>query len=518
MWFYGDFRPNEDARTFLAFIERYLFENPHLTEPQKCDTLYNHLRSGWEADNWYEELESSAPEVLTSWPTLRNHFRVKWLSASPSTLLQIPKCKPSIVCTATTTPRKSTINQARRATSEGTKREREGKEEKREEEEERVRDEGDERAADAPGDVKHVAATSRSADRSYPTTPRERVTHKRVDERQRSVPPTTDARPPNSTTTTTTSQTNRIPPARTQTDAKKGVSEVEGTRERVTKDVRTAPSSLANDTPLSRSPTIRQRPTSPKPTVVSSEDRVANPAANEGVREARIEGTKDGQKSSLDWAKDVDESVGISPVSTDTKSTVRVEKPTAESPVVPTPPAAYGPRDLSALCSGTRNPWGTLSRRHHRHHHRQSPRDPSDISSATRTPWNEDHRHHHHIHPSPPPPRFAYSTPIHVVETVRHPQGISPTKPVIRTTSPVRHDASRAPVRLVSDIHLPQTVIPTSGHPPRPPPPAIHPAFAAQCHCGAIRRVRQEFGPFWGAPGFGEKFPRLPWRRFRRRM
>ena len=67
----------------------------------------------------------------------------------------------------------------------------------------------------------------------------------------------------------------------------------------------------------------------------------------------------------LNWAKDVDESVGLSPVSTDTKSTVHVEKPMAEALVVPTPPVANGPHDLSALCSGTQNPWSSLNCRHH---------------------------------------------------------------------------------------------------------------------------------------------------------
>ena len=183
MWFYSDFCPNEDARAFLAFIKRYLFENPHLTEPQKCEALYTHLCSGWEADNWYKELESSAPEVLTSWPTLRNHFHVKWLSTSPSTLLQIPKCKPSIVCTAMSTPCESTINQARRATSESTKRE-----EKGEEEEEERAEEGVKQVENVPGDANDIVVTSQSADCLHSTT--------------------TDARPPNSTTTTTTSQTN----------------------------------------------------------------------------------------------------------------------------------------------------------------------------------------------------------------------------------------------------------------------------------------------------------------------
>ena len=55
----------------------------------------------------------------------------------------------------------------------------------------------------------------------------------------------------------------------------------------------------------------------------------------------------------LDWARDVDEAVGLSPVSMDTESTLRVEKPMAEAPPAPTSSVTYGPRDLSALCSGT---------------------------------------------------------------------------------------------------------------------------------------------------------------------
>ena len=210
------------------------------------------------------------------------------------------------------------------------------------------------------------------------------------------------------------------------------MNEVEGTREWVTKDVRTAPSSLANDTPLLRSPTIHQRPTSPKPTVVLLEDHVVNPTANKGIREARIEGTKDGQKSSLNWAKDIDESVGLSPVSTDTKSTVRIEKPTAKAPVVPTPPFEHGPHDLSALCLGTQNPWGSLSCHHHHHRRSQSPCDPSTPNSTTQATWNGSRHPHCHFYPLLPHfDPLPNPAPIYVVETVRHPQGIAPTKPVI---------------------------------------------------------------------------------------
>ena len=50
----------------------------------------------------------------------------------------------------------------------------------------------------------------------------------------------------------------------------------------------------------------------------------------------------------LDWAKDVDESNGVSPVvSVDTRPTKYIDKA-----MIP-PPVPYGPRDLSALCLGT---------------------------------------------------------------------------------------------------------------------------------------------------------------------
>ena len=61
-----------------------------------------------------------------------------------------------------------------------------------------------------------------------------------------------------------------------------------------------------------------------------------------------------GQMTPFNWAKDIDESISLSPaISTDTKSTVHVEKAMAEAPVVPTPPVTYSPHDLSALCLGT---------------------------------------------------------------------------------------------------------------------------------------------------------------------
>ena len=50
---------------------------------------------------------------------------------------------------------------------------------------------------------------------------------------------------------------------------------------------------------------------------------------------------------------------------------------------VPIPP----PCDLSALCLGTQDPWGTLSCHHHCNHHPQPPRSPSAPRLATQDSW-----------------------------------------------------------------------------------------------------------------------------------
>ena len=77
----------------------------------------------------------------------------------------------------------------------------------------------------------------------------------------------------------------------------------------------------------------------------------------------------------FDWVKDVNESNGLSlAIPMNTKLTTRVDEAMAEAPPTLTSPVAYSPRHLSALSSGSKNPWATLSRRHHRHHCPQPPR------------------------------------------------------------------------------------------------------------------------------------------------
>ena len=170
----------------------------------------------------------------------------------------------------------------------------------------------------------------------------------------------------------------------------------------------------------------------------------------------------------FNWAKDVDESTGVSPVvSMDMRPTKHVNT------VMIPPPAIYGPRDLSALCTGTRNLWGTLSCCHHCHHHPQPPRDPSAPSSATQNPWSCVHHRRLCLHPAqktpppvtspqphscPPPPHFmplSQPMPVYVIEMIRHPQGIAPMKPIIHTTSPVCHNVPPTPVQLVEASHHP---------------------------------------------------------------
>ena len=105
MWFYGNFRPNEDARAFLAYIDTSLGEDLHAMEAEKCEILTFYLPTYSHAEEWYEKFENSAPEVLTLWTTLHKHFCIKWLGASPNILLEIPENTPLAMSTATMTPR-----------------------------------------------------------------------------------------------------------------------------------------------------------------------------------------------------------------------------------------------------------------------------------------------------------------------------------------------------------------------------------------------------------------------------
>ena len=117
------------------------------------------------------------------------------------------------------------------------------------------------------------------------------------------------------------------------------------------------------------------------------------------------------------------------------------------------------PCDLATICSGTQNPWGSLSHDHNHHHCPQPPCGLPVPSYTMRHPWTNSCHRHHHIRPSqPPPPHFdlpPQPASVQIVEMVCHPQGIAPMKPVIHTMSPVHHNMPPTPVQLVEASHHP---------------------------------------------------------------
>jgi hypothetical protein len=124
----------------------------------------------------------------------------------------------------------------------------------------------------------------------------------------------------------------------------------------------------------------------------------------------------------------------------------------------PTPSTIHGPRDLSRLCSGSQNPWGSLSRCHL---HFYPLRDLSMLCSDAPNPW-QSLRHRHRGHYAHAPRQFTFqrqyspvhpantylhttTTPkpptptlVHIFEMVQHPHGIGPTKPVIRVPAQIK--------------------------------------------------------------------------------
>jgi hypothetical protein len=141
--------------------------------------------------------------------------------------------------------------------------------------------------------------------------------------------------------------------------------------------------------------------------------------------------------------------------------------PATGAPTVPqarTPSIVHGPRDLSALCSGTKNPWGSI--KHHRRHS-YPPRDLTALRSDSVNPWGSLHHRRRRFYPLPanhiqpsskggnlnsqardmdshselsPSNKSQHlhssSISVHIIQTIQHPHGISSTKPKITKTIP----------------------------------------------------------------------------------
>jgi hypothetical protein len=86
--FHGDGRHSENPSNFLQSLEDSSANIPGISDSDKCQRFYLKCKADFDAEYWYEELESNSPMVLTSWPTFVNHFRVRWLGAPLSLLLE----------------------------------------------------------------------------------------------------------------------------------------------------------------------------------------------------------------------------------------------------------------------------------------------------------------------------------------------------------------------------------------------------------------------------------------------
>jgi len=124
---------------------------------------------------------------------------------------------------------------------------------------------------------------------------------------------------------------------------------------------------------------------------------------------------------------------------------------------------------LSTLSSDAPNPWGSLHCRHygcyphvlhqvtcHRQHQRKYP-----VNTHVRTAST----------PKPPAP-----TPIRVFETIRHPLGIGPTKPVIRVPVSTATEAVIDPTQ-----YTPQPIVKS-----KPILPQRQSNVTIQCQCGRL--------------------------------
>ena len=116
--FHGDGRHSKNPSNFLQSLEDSSANIPGISDSDKCQRFYLKCKADFDAEYWYEELESNSPMVLTSWPTFVKHFRVRWLGASSSSLLEpepIISKKPdtaTLIVRETTTTTATNVNSA----------------------------------------------------------------------------------------------------------------------------------------------------------------------------------------------------------------------------------------------------------------------------------------------------------------------------------------------------------------------------------------------------------------------
>ena len=202
----------------------------------------------------------------------------------------------------------------------------------------------------------------------------------------------------------------------------------------------------------------------------------------------------------------------IDPVPIDPASVLPKLDPIA--PVSTAPPTAHGPRDFSALRSGTRNPWSSLGqrgRRSYRAHPRRTylgpqphmnspsklphlyhsvPAPSYQLNSQFQSQHSEPLQYSFQPHSYSCPPRTE--PPANIFQIIQHPQGISSTKPKITKNMP----------------SYPILSVDTQQH-----------TRASHCACGAILPVYRPDRGSWrlmdsGRGRFRRRFSRRSCRRY----
>jgi len=73
--FYGDGRAEENPNDFLKTVQASFENNPGITEEAKCERLYLHCKSDFNAEEWYDAL---ALVDKSTWAALAAAFRIRW--------------------------------------------------------------------------------------------------------------------------------------------------------------------------------------------------------------------------------------------------------------------------------------------------------------------------------------------------------------------------------------------------------------------------------------------------------
>jgi hypothetical protein len=177
----------------------------------------------------------------------------------------------------------------------------------------------------------------------------------------------------------------------------------------------------------------------------------------------------------FDWAEDVDPPpstenepiIPTRPISADPADTSTDTNTIVVPSAVPTAQMNHQPRDLSCLRSSTPNPWGSLRRRHCSRYSHAPRRFTCQRQHPPTYPVNT-------YLPTTPIPKPPAPTSIHIFETVRHPHGIGPLKPVIRAPARMTRDM---PAHLAQ--HMDRAIVKAAT-----PLPLSHSAATIQCQCG----------------------------------